>query len=39
VAVDRVVDPASDTFGIRLELPNPGGKITAGLHCTVRFNR
>jgi len=39
VAVDRVVDPASDTFGIRLELPNPDGKITAGLHCTVRFNR
>ena len=35
--VDRVIDPASGTFGARLELPNPDGKIPSGLHCEVRF--
>jgi RND family efflux transporter MFP subunit len=35
--VDRVVDAASGTFGIRLELPNPGYRLPAGLKCKVRF--
>lgn len=35
--VDRVVDAASGTFGVRLELPNPGNKIPAGIRCSVRF--
>lgn len=35
--VDRVVDAASGTFGVRLELPNPGHRIAAGLKCKVRF--
>jgi RND family efflux transporter MFP subunit len=35
--VDRVVDAASGTFGIRLELPNPGYKLAGGLKCKVRF--
>ena len=35
--VDRVVDAASGTFGIRLELPNPGNRIPAGIRCRVRF--
>lgn len=35
--VDRVVDAASGTFGVRLELPNPRYRIPAGLKCTVRF--
>ncbi|MGH7354039.1 MAG: efflux RND transporter periplasmic adaptor subunit [Candidatus Rokuibacteriota bacterium] len=35
--VDRVVDAASGTFGIRLELPNPGLRLSAGLKCRVRF--
>ena len=35
--VDRVVDGASGTFGIRLELPNPDLKFPAGVKCTVRF--
>jgi RND family efflux transporter MFP subunit len=35
--VDRVVDAASGTFGIRLEIPNPGHRIPAGLKCKVRF--
>ena len=35
--VDKVVDSASGTFGVRLELPNPGGNILAGVKCRVRF--
>ena len=35
--VDAVVDPASHTFGVRLALPNPDGRIAAGVRCTVRF--
>lgn len=37
VIVDRVVDAASGTFGLRLELPNPKGGLPAGLKCRVRF--
>jgi RND family efflux transporter MFP subunit len=35
--VDRVVDAASGTFGVRLTLPNPGYELVGGLRCTVRF--
>jgi multidrug efflux pump subunit AcrA (membrane-fusion protein) len=35
--VDRVVDAASGTFGIRLLLPNPDLALPAGLRCRVRF--
>ncbi len=35
--VDRVVDAASGTFGVRLELPNPQGKVPPGMRCRVRF--
>jgi RND family efflux transporter MFP subunit len=35
--VDRVVDAASGTFGVRLELPNPDYKLPPGLKCKVRF--
>lgn len=35
--VDRVVDSASGTFGVRLELPNPNGAIPAGVKCRVTF--
>lgn len=35
--VDKVMDSASGTFGVRLELPNPGGNIPAGVKCSVRF--
>jgi membrane fusion protein, multidrug efflux system len=37
VVVDRVIDAASGTFGIRLELPNPGNKVPAGIKCRARF--
>lgn len=35
--VDSVVDAASATFGVRLELPNRDYAIAAGLNCSVRF--
>lgn len=35
--VDRIVDAASGTFGIRLELPNPKHLIPAGVRCRVQF--
>jgi len=35
--VDRVIDAASGTFGIRLELPNGKRAIPAGARCRVRF--
>jgi multidrug efflux pump subunit AcrA (membrane-fusion protein) len=35
--VDRVVDAASGTFGVRLELPNPDHRLPAGLKCRVRL--
>ena len=35
--VDRVIDAASGTFGVRLQLPNPGYRIPAGVKCKVRF--
>lgn len=37
VIVDRVIDPATGTFGVRLELPNPDYRLPSGLKCTVRF--
>lgn len=37
VVVDRVIDAASGTFGVRLELSNPGNRIPAGIKCKVRF--
>ncbi len=37
IIVDKVVDAASGTFGVRVELPNPALKLPAGLKCYVRF--
>ncbi|HSB82459.1 MAG TPA: efflux RND transporter periplasmic adaptor subunit [Candidatus Methylomirabilis sp.] len=37
--VDRVVDAASGTFGVRLELRNPGYRLPAGLKCKVHLAR
>jgi multidrug efflux pump subunit AcrA (membrane-fusion protein) len=33
--IDRVIDSASSTFRVRLELPNPNHRIPAGLRCKV----
>jgi RND family efflux transporter MFP subunit len=35
--VDSVVDSASGTFGVRLELANPNGTLPAGIRCQVEF--
>lgn len=35
--VDAVFDAASNTFGLRLELPNPDNALPAGQHCRVTF--
>lgn len=37
VTVDRLVDSASGTFRVTLDLPNPGQRIPGGLKCGVRF--
>ena len=36
--VDRVIDPASNTFRVRLELPNSGFGLPSGLRCKVAFD-
>jgi RND family efflux transporter MFP subunit len=35
--VDKVINAASGTFGVRLELPNPKQILPAGARCKVRF--
>ena len=35
--VDKVIDAASSTFGVRLELPNSDYQLPSGLRCRVRF--
>jgi len=35
--VDKVVDSASGTFRVRLDLPNPKGDIPAGVKCAVQL--
>ncbi|WP_020680155.1 efflux RND transporter periplasmic adaptor subunit [Marinobacterium rhizophilum] len=35
--VDRVLDAASSTFGVRLQLDNPDYLLPAGLKCSVNF--
>jgi hypothetical protein len=37
VVVDRLIDAASNTFGVRLELPNEDYLIPGGIRCDVRF--
>jgi RND family efflux transporter MFP subunit len=35
--VDQVFDAASGTFGVRLEVPNPDGRLPGGQRCKVNF--
>lgn len=35
--IDRVFDAASGTFGMRLEVPNPGNRLPAGLRCRIEI--
>lgn len=39
VVVDKVIDAASGTLGIRLQLPNPDGRLPAGIKCSVVFGK
>ena len=36
--VDQVLDAASATFGVRVELANPNYLLPAGLKCNIRFS-
>jgi RND family efflux transporter MFP subunit len=36
-AVDPLIDAASDTFRVRLVVPNPDNGILAGIRCAVQF--
>jgi RND family efflux transporter MFP subunit len=38
VIVDRVIDAASNSFRVRLELPNPSNDLPPGLRCKVEFD-
>jgi RND family efflux transporter MFP subunit len=35
--VDKVIDAASGTFDVHLELPNPDQALPSGQHCRTRF--
>lgn len=35
--VDRVIDPASNSFRVRLVLPNPGNRVPSGVRCRIAF--
>ncbi|MDY0746608.1 efflux RND transporter periplasmic adaptor subunit [Paucibacter sp. R3-3] len=37
VQIDKVLDPASNTFRLRLSLPNSHGLLPAGLRCSVEL--
>ncbi len=36
--IDKVIDAASGTFGVRLEMPNPEQGVPAGLKCRIQFS-
>ncbi len=37
ITKDPQIDAASGLFLVQLKLPNPGGTIPAGVHCSVKF--
>lgn len=36
--VDRLIDPASGSFTVRMELPNPDERLVGGVNCLARFD-
>lgn len=36
--VDKLIDAASGTFGVRLALPNPNYRLPSGIKCLARFH-
>ena len=39
VVVDRVIDAASNSFRVRLELPNPNNELPPGVRCKIAFDQ
>lgn len=37
ILIDRVIDPASNSFRVRLTVPNPGNRIPSGVRCRISF--
>lgn len=37
ILVDQVIDGPSNTFGIRLSIPNPDNRLPSGLKCKITF--
>ena len=35
--VDQLIDPASGSFTVRMELPNPDDRLVGGVNCRARF--
>jgi RND family efflux transporter MFP subunit len=36
--VDKLIDPASGSFTVRMGLPNPDDKLVGGVNCIARFD-
>jgi RND family efflux transporter MFP subunit len=36
--VDQLIDPASGSFTVRMELPNPDDRLVGGVNCLARFD-
>ncbi len=36
--VDRLIDPASGSFTVRMAIPNSGDELISGVNCIARFN-
>ncbi len=36
--VDQLIDPASGSFTVRMELPNPDDQLVGGVNCLARFD-
>jgi RND family efflux transporter MFP subunit len=36
--VDKLIDPASGSFTVRMTLPNPDDRLVGGVNCVARFN-
>jgi len=35
--VDQLIDPASGSFTVRMELPNPDDRVVGGVNCLAKF--
>ena len=35
--VDKLIDPASGSFTVRMNLPNPDDRLVGGVNCLAKF--